>query len=557
MSRVLTQAPTPRVPPPVAPPPLGPVGMARWAWRQLTSMRVALLLLFLLALAAIPGSVVPQRDSDPLAVGELAASNPELARWYERLGLFDVYSAPWFAAIYLALFVSLVGCIVPRSRQHWRAVRARPPAAPRALERLPAHRRSTLDAPPSEVLAAAHAVLRRRRYRVVRDGADGPDGAGGAASLAAEKGHLRESGNLVFHLALVGVLAAVAVGSLFGYRAQVLVVQGGGFANTVIQYDSLRTGALFDPADLPPFTLRLQRFTMDFADSGAQVGTPLDYDAYVRWQPSPDAPTQQQHIRVNEPLSTAGTLVHLLNPGYAPRLTVRDADGDVLFSGAVPFLPQDANFTSTGVLKVPVAAQPGRADAGADIGTETGADIGIEGLFLPTAVLDAAGPRSVFPEPRDPALFLTAWTGDLGLDDGIPQSVYRLDTSRMTQLRADGDLFRAALGVGESAQLPGGHGSVTFDGYTRWANFQVSRNAGKEVALVSVLCAIAGLTASLFVRRRRCWVRVAAAPGGRSVVEVAGLDRDAGGDLGTEVEQIETQVRAALQGSRPRPEGAP
>lgn len=526
--------------------------MARWAWRQLTSMRVALLLLFLLALAAIPGSVVPQRDSDPLGVSQLAARNPELARWYERLGLFDVYSAPWFAAIYLALFVSLVGCIVPRSRQHWRAVRARPPAAPRTLDRLPEHRRSTLDAPAYEALAAAHAVLRRRRYRVVRDGADradGADGAHGGASLAAEKGHLRESGNLVFHLALVGVLAAVAVGSLFGYRAQVLVVQGGGFANTVIQYDSLRTGALFDPADLPPFTLRLQRFTMDFADSGAEVGTPLDYDAEVRWRPSPEAPTQQQHIRVNEPLSTAGTLVHLLNPGYAPRLTVRSESGDVLFSGAVPFLPQDANFTSTGVLKVPVAGQRRGAD--------TGADIGIEGVFLPTAVLDAAGPRSVFPEPRDPALFLTAWSGDLGLDDGIPQSVYQLDTAAMTQLREDGDLFRAALGVGESAQLPGGHGSVTFEGYTQWANFQVSRNAGKEVALASVLIAIAGLTASLFVRRRRCWVRVAVAPGGRSVVEVAGLDRDSGGDLGAEVEQIETQIRVALQDTRPRLEGPP
>lgn len=546
MSGAVAPAPAPPAPPPVAPPPpLGPAGMARWAWRQLTSMRVALLLLFLLALGAIPGSVVPQRDSDPVAVAELAARSPELARWYEGLGLFDVYSAPWFAAIYLALFVSLVGCIVPRSRQHWRAVRARPPAAPRTLARLPEHRRSTVDAPPHEALEAAYTVLRHRRYRVVRDG----------AALAAEKGHLRESGNLVFHLALVGVLAAVAVGSLFGYRAQVLVVEGGGFANTVIQYDSLRTGALFDPADLPPFTLRLQRFTMDFADSGPAVGTPLDYDASVRWRPSPDAPTQQQHIRVNEPLSTAGTLVHLLNPGYAPRLTLRDESGEVLFSGAVPFLPQDANFTSTGVLKVPVAAQPEGADPDAGISTQTGADIGIEGLFLPTAVLDAAGPRSIFPEPRDPALFLTAWTGDLGLDDGIPQSVYRLDISRMTQLREDGDLFRAALGVGESARLPGGHGSVTFDGYTRWANFQVSRNAGKEVALASVLCAIAGLTASLFVRRRRCWVRVSAAPGGRSVVEVAGLDRDSGGDLGTEVEQIETQVRAALQDARPRPEG--
>ncbi|MEU1163986.1 cytochrome c biogenesis protein ResB, partial [Streptomyces sp. NPDC005921] len=41
-------------------PGLGVVGWARWFWRQLTSMRVALLLLLLLSLGAIPGSLIPQ-----------------------------------------------------------------------------------------------------------------------------------------------------------------------------------------------------------------------------------------------------------------------------------------------------------------------------------------------------------------------------------------------------------------------------------------------------------------------------------------------------------------
>src|SRR5690606_3977441 len=113
--------------PPSRPPALSAGELARWAWRQLTSMRAALSLLFLLAVAAIPGSLIPQRNVDPLAVREFAERNPGLAQWYERLSLFDVYSAPWFAAIYLALMVSLVGCIVPRSRDHWRAMRARPP----------------------------------------------------------------------------------------------------------------------------------------------------------------------------------------------------------------------------------------------------------------------------------------------------------------------------------------------------------------------------------------------------------------------------------------------
>jgi len=115
-------------------------GWLRWAWRQLTSMRTALLLLFLLALAAVPGSVFPQRGSSTGDVGQYLAQHPGIGPLLDRLGMFDVFGSPWFSAIYLLLFVSLVGCVVPRSVQHARALRARPPAAPRNLDRLPEHR---------------------------------------------------------------------------------------------------------------------------------------------------------------------------------------------------------------------------------------------------------------------------------------------------------------------------------------------------------------------------------------------------------------------------------
>jgi len=569
--------------PPSGPPTLSPREFAAWAWRQLTSMRVALILLFLLAVAAIPGSVVPQNDINPLAVSDFRARNPTLSQWYDRLGFFDVYSAPWFAAIYLALLVSLVGCILPRSLQHWRAMRAAPPPAPRRLSRMPVYRRFVVDAPPDDVLDAARAELRARRYRVgvgVRPDADGRGAAGGVGgrlesdswhvsppriaepaepaaaprptgaaepaaaagspggdSVAAETGHLRETGNLVFHLAVVVVLVAVAAGSLYGYRATVLLPEGSGFANSVIQYDGLSSGALFDPSDLPPFTLGVDEFRMDFVESGPQRGVPDDFEARVRFTPEPGAPEELRTIRVNEPLEVDGTLVHILNPGYAPKITVRDADGNVLAEGPVPFLPQDNSFTSSGVRKIPVAHDAGK-----------GEDLGIQGIFLPTAVLDDEGPRSVFPEPDNPALLLTAFHGDLGLDDGQPQSVYKLDTSGMEQFRGpEGDAFRAALSVGDTVALPGGYGSVTFDGYVTWVNLQVGRNAGKELVLGGALLAVAGLLASLYVRRRRAWVRVSSGVDGSTVVEVAGLQRSEGGDLAAEVDAITDGIRGRLR----------
>ena len=118
-------------------PAIGVVGTLRWAWRQLTSMRTALFLLMLLAVGAVPGSILPQRGVDPTEVARYQEENPGVSPWLDRLGLFDVYSSVWFSAVYLLLFVSLIGCVLPRAAEHARALRSDPPPAPRNLLRLP------------------------------------------------------------------------------------------------------------------------------------------------------------------------------------------------------------------------------------------------------------------------------------------------------------------------------------------------------------------------------------------------------------------------------------
>jgi cytochrome c biogenesis protein len=78
-------------------------------------------------------------------------------------------------------------------------------------------------------------------------------------------------------------------------------------------------------------------------------------------------------------------------------------------------------------------------------------------------------------------------------------------------------------------------------------NLQVSRNAGKELALAGALLAIGGLLPTLFVRRRRVWVRVRTDPTDATagtVIELAGLDRaESSDDLAAEI----TSLRTALQ----------
>lgn len=490
---------------------------ARWAWRTLTSMRTALLLLFMLALASVPGSIFPQRQTNAAAVNMYLADDPAKARILDRLGMFDVFGSPWFAAIYLLLFISLAGCVLPRTRQHWRAIRSRPPAAPKHLDRLPDHRELVSPSPPEQALAAGAEHLRAARWRVITT----------SGTLSAETGYSREIGNLVFHLALLVLLAAVALGSLGGFRGNVVIREGTAFAASSAQFDSISPGRLFSTTELPPFSFTLDRFTADFQRGGQQAGAPRAFRADVSLIASPGQSPQQRTIEVNEPLEVDGVKVFLVGHGYAPTVTIRDGAGDVVFRDSVVCLPQDAGFTSTCVVKAPDAFP----------------QLGLTGFFLPTATVDPSrGPYSRFPAPDDPALFLAAWEGDLGLDTGRPQSVYKLDTAAMRRVGIK------ALLPGQRWTLPDGS-VISFDGYVRFAAFAVARDPGKELALAAVLVAMAGLGLSLSVRRRRLWMRASPATGGGSRIVLAGIARSEHASAASDLDRL----AAALHSSRPSP----
>ncbi|MBS2962179.1 cytochrome c biogenesis protein ResB [Actinocrinis puniceicyclus] len=515
----------------VAVPRLGTRELLRWMWRQLTSMRIALTLLFLLSVAAIPGSLLPQREIDPSKVLQFFGAHKTWAPILDRLQLFDVFESVWFGAIYVLLFVSLVGCILPRSVAHYLAMRGTPPAAPRNLKRLPVHASFRTGAPAEQALAAAGKRLKHRRFRT----AAGTDTGG--AWVAAEKGYLRETGNLVFHLALLGILVAVAIGHFFGFKGARLVTEGTGFCDTVAGYDSLTKGQAVSDADLPPFCIRLDKFTASYQESGDQIGQPRTFDAYATYQASPSSPQQKVDVRVNEPITVNGTNIFLEGHGYAPVVTVKDGEGKVVYDGPVTFLGIDANFTSNGAIKVPDAKPKG---------------LGFQGYLLPTAlIMPGSMPASVFPAAQNPVLILTAYAGNLNMDSGESQSVYTLDTSRMTRLDVKNKKDAASgnalmLAVGQSATLPNGLGSITFDGVKQWAQFNIAYDPGQPIALGSAAFAVLGLVGSLGIRRRRIWVRVSETGDGARLVEVAGLARTEGATPTAEVTQAAEALAADL-----------
>ncbi|MGB5951284.1 MAG: cytochrome c biogenesis protein ResB [Ornithinimicrobium sp.] len=526
---------------PLRQPSLGPIGWARWIWRQLTSMRTALLLLLLLAVAAVPGSIWPQRSVDPALVSAYLRNNPDVGPWLDRFGMFDVFSSPWFASIYLLLMVSLIGCLIPRSRIHVSAIRAQPPAAPTRLDRLPAYVRVDVDDEDDERVAeVARSVLRGHRYRV-RTEPSRRD-----FDVAAETGYLKETGNLIFHIALLAVIISVAVGHLWGWRGEVILPEGATFTSSAAQYDTLSPGPWVDENSLEPFALRLDEMTVSFETEagGAQFGAPREFSAQVETADPLGTEPQAQRLAVNDPLHLSGVSVYLLGNGYAPVVTVRDDAGEVLFSDAVPFLPQDDNYTSTGAVKVS-GAEP---------------ELGLYGAFMPTARFDdERGPTSDFPDLIDPQLAIGVFEGDL-FPGGAPQSVYVLDTAGMEPVRdADGEATRLLLQPGQTIELPDGRGSVTLDGVVRWSGLVMRHDPGRLPVLISSIAVLAGLVMMLAVRRRRVFVRVGGSgplgEGERSAltehrhtgVEVAGLVKGSDPALQALIERIADQIRREVE----------
>jgi cytochrome c biogenesis protein len=479
-------------------PELQGISLLRYLWRQLTSMRTALILLLLLGLASIPGSLFPQRTQSPLKVREYFENDPTGAKWMDRFYLFDVYGSPWFSAIYLLLFISLIGCVIPRSWHYFREIFKAPNPAPSSLNAMEGYQVIDGD------LVAVEKWLKSNRFRIAKNG----------KSIAAEKGYLRETGNLVFHLSLIVVLLGIAGSSVFGMRGEAIVNVGERFINTPTTYDNLTPGRFFSIDDLPPFIIKVNNFDATY---DPENNMPLDYELKVTTQDGIDTEPVDRIVKVNSPLTFGSTRVYLQANGYSPLVTVRDKSGAVKFEGPVPFLPQDANLSSIGAIKVP----------------DMDPQIGFIGSFLPTAARDEVrGGFSSFPELLDPRLLVSVWQGDLKMDSGVPQSVYRIDTEDMERI----GLW--ALRVGESYEFE--VGSITFNGVIPWVNLQVVRDPGKQYALFGSILAIIGLMISLFIRQRRIWVREI---NGR--IEIAGLALNRLPGLEDEINRMVNEMKEA------------
>jgi len=524
------------------------VAFLRNTWRGLTSMRTALILLFLLALASLPGALLPQWSLNQSKTAGYIRAHPGWTPWLNRLGFFEVFASPWYSAIYLLLFISLIGCLLPRSFDSVKQLGARPVATPRNLARLPLHTDYTVDDESAAVIAdRVEKTLRGKRWRVASR-----TETGGVQTISAEKGYLREVGNLIFHFSLVGLLVAIAVGKLFGYEGSVIKTVGdeqGAFCSTSpVVYDNFRPGLTVDGTDLTPFCLRINSFHAEYANSGQ----PLAFSTDIDYQTGTQAGTDSWHpatLQVNHPLRISGERVYLLGHGYTPKVKISYPNGDVRDLSA-PFVNTtgDRMFLSTGAIKVPdppgVPADQIRKH-----------QLAIAGLFAPTAAERGGIMTSVFPAADKPGLAVDIYRGDLGMETGVPQSVFAIDQKQVD----NGALVkqkRANLYLGDSVALNDGT-TITFTGYTDWVSLQTSYDPAQFAALTFAITLLTGLMTSLTIKRRRLWFRMIPQPDPAdpeppdespttrsTIVRVGGLARTDQAGYGSEFDEMSMVARS-------------
>ncbi|HZK31402.1 MAG TPA: cytochrome c biogenesis protein ResB, partial [Corynebacterium sp.] len=488
-------------------------------------MRTALVLLFLLALAAIPGALLPQRSLNESNVNDYLANNGRLAEIYDRLHFFDVFESPWFVAIFVLLIISLVGCIIPRSLDHWKAYRTPPTRAPRHLHRLPLHVTGESARGVEEIKVESRRQLKGWH---VSEWSPAEDRAG-TFSFSAEKGYGRELANLIFHLALVAMMLTMAAGTLVRYEGQVIVVtdsqapsavpvqQSQEFCNTsTANYDSFRAGALFDGTGLHPFCFISHNFHADYLPNGQAEMFTSDISYAVGEDITTDSSTWEDYqLQVNHPLRVAGDRIYLQGHGFAPQFTVTWPDGETR-TQMIQWQPTDPTFfLSSGVMRFdpPAGTYP-------DLYERRQNQIAIQGLFAPTAQWEGENGElltSGYPQMRDPAVAIDIYRGDAGLDTGRAQSIFELDPTLIHsgQLQR---IERVNLEQGDSVTLDDGT-VVTFDGAAEFANYQISHDPFQIWVLVSTITMLLALIGSLTIKRRRIFIRLIPLEDGGTRVE--------------------------------------
>ena len=292
----------------------------------LSSMRFAISLLSVLAIASVIGTVLKQNEPMPNYVNQFG---PFWFDVFAKLGLYSVYSAWWFLLILAFLVVSTSLCIVRNAPRMLNDMRSwRDSVREQSLRNF--HHRAEWHAEQGETDLVRQTAQRIASYgykvKVVRKDK--------ATLLAAKRGTANKWGYIFAHTAIViicigglldsdlpirfqewingktpfagnGIIADIPARHRLGlanptFRGSTLIPEGGSSSTAIIPRQN---GVLIQ--DLP-FTIKLNRFIIDFYSTGM----PKLFASEVQVIDHESGKTFPATIKVNQPLIYKGLAVY-------------------------------------------------------------------------------------------------------------------------------------------------------------------------------------------------------------------------------------------------------
>ena len=424
--------------------------MGAAAWRLLTDVRFAVVLILLLALSGLVGMLVRQfrvtKADDPARYeAELASVRTAWERLpaggllvdtFDALGLFSVFSTPWFLLLMTVLVISIICCTLDRTPRLWRSVRHVRVEQPAAFFDPSREGRAVLDASGPDSLEAVQRAFRQRHFRRQQTVT-----ADGVTYVYGDRNQYQKLATLLTHAGLVLFLVGGAVTVAAGFETVVFVgegetapVQAVGTPGNLL----VKNHAFFAP----------RRADGSFADFSTDLSVFRDGEEVAR-----------ETIRVNDPLELDGFVFHQNTFGPTAELTIRDDAGALVWDGPL-LLDEELLGAPQGFMTIP--------------GTEAGlvTVLSNDAQGSPALVMQGVGPADPESGEND-TLFLVT----------IPE------------------------GVTTDPEVTAGQ-SITWAGVGSWSGMVIKQDPGQPIIWIAFGLLIAGLVLTFYFPRRRAWARI-------------------------------------------------
>jgi len=262
--------------------------------RFFTSIRLAIVLLIILAVASVLGTLIPQQRS----LEEYAVRYGRLASPLIRLQMTQLYHSIWYLALLGLFALNIIVCTLTRLSPKWRrAVKPHILAESKSLLALKVKDRYRKSAPLSEVKADLEKSLASSRYRLRTEAKDAK------VHLLARKKILGIFGSDVVHLGLLIILAGGIFSGLTSIRKELAIKEG----------QTLPVPRAF-------FEIRLDKFTTEYYPDGSVKAWKSAVTVLEK-----AAPVLAKTIVVNKPLTYRGYSFYQSSFGWDwddPRLEI-------------------------------------------------------------------------------------------------------------------------------------------------------------------------------------------------------------------------------------------